>query len=213
MPPSRSVRLSGLELAQPFRRPAQLGVLHLDKFPRGWRKHPFERIPVDAAREVLTSLRLLYRRDRISAKDSAAKIDPRAMQRADGRSIVHAGTAETLRVRQQVGRKPRPLRRDVEEEGLERRIGRMFRNMPEPALGVLAGLNQMIQYGTFASVGHGFLLTYWLCVSQITTGRSVVAPSGIAVKELSQVVVHQLIPAASSSRRATSRHRGQNPPR
>jgi len=65
---------------------------------------------------VLTSLRFLYRRDRISAKDSAAKIDPRAMQGADGRSIVHAGAAETLRVRQQVGRKPRPLRRDVEEE-------------------------------------------------------------------------------------------------
>jgi hypothetical protein len=35
----------------------------------------------------------------------------------------------------------------------------MFRNMPEPALGVLAGLNQMVQHGTFASVGHGVLLT------------------------------------------------------
>src|SRR5262245_62512881 len=106
MPPSRSVRLSGLELAQPFRRPAQLGVLHLDEFSRGWRKHPFERIAVDAAREVLTSLRLLYRRDRISAKDSAAKIDPRAMQGADGSSIVHAGAAKKLGVRQQVGRRP-----------------------------------------------------------------------------------------------------------
>jgi hypothetical protein len=108
---------------------------------------------------VLTSLRLLYRRDRISAEDCAAKIDPRAVQRADGSSIVRIGAAETLRVRQQVGRKPRPLRRDVEEKGLERRIGRMFRNMPEPALGVLAGLNQMVQHGTFASVGHGVLLT------------------------------------------------------
>src|SRR5262250_3741366 len=96
MPPSRSVRLSGLELTQPFRGPAQLGVLRLDQLPRGWRKHAFERVPVDPARKVFTSLGLLYCRDRISAKDCAAKIDPRAMQRADSGSIVRTRAAETL---------------------------------------------------------------------------------------------------------------------
>src|SRR5262245_2846655 len=116
MPPSRSSRLSGLEFTQPFRRPAQLGVLRFDQLTRGWRRHALERVPVDTAREVLTSLGLLYCRDRISAKNCAAKIDPCAMQRADSRSIVRTRAAETLRVRQQVGRKPRPLRRDVEEE-------------------------------------------------------------------------------------------------
>ena len=30
--------------------------------------------------------------------------------------------------------------------------------MPEPALGVLAGFDQMIQDGAFGSVGHGVLL-------------------------------------------------------
>jgi hypothetical protein len=152
--------LSSLELAQPFRRPAQLGVLHLDELPRGRWKQAFERVPVDTARKVLTSFGLLYRRDWISAEDCAAKIDPRAMQGADGSSIVRIRAAETLCVRHQVGRKPRPLRRDVKEEGLERGIGRMFRNMPEPALSVLAGLYQVVQHGTFASVGHGVLLTY-----------------------------------------------------
>src|SRR5262245_62612645 len=120
----------------------------------------------------------MYRRNWISAKDCAAKIDPGAMQRTHGGSIVRTGAAETLRVRQQVGRKPRPLRRDVKEEGLERRIGRMFRNMPEPALGVLAGLNQMVQYGTFASVGHGFLLTYGYVFPKSRLGAPLSRPAG-----------------------------------
>src|SRR5215813_7534269 len=106
MPPSRSVRLSGLELAQPFRCPAQLGVLGLDELSRGWRKHAFKRVPVNTTREVLTSLGLLDRRDRISAEDCTAKIDPRAMQSADGGSVVRIRAAETLRVRQQVRGKP-----------------------------------------------------------------------------------------------------------
>jgi hypothetical protein len=48
---------------------------------------------------VLTSLGLLYRRNRISAKDCGAKIDPRAMQSADSGSVVRIRAAEALRVR------------------------------------------------------------------------------------------------------------------
>jgi hypothetical protein len=91
------------------------------------------------------------------------------MQSADGSSIMSIGATETLRVRQQIRGKPRPLRRDVKEEGLERRIGRMFRDMPEPALGVLAGLDQMVQHGTFASIGHDVLLAaQFVAVGDVT---------------------------------------------
>src|SRR5512138_3740223 len=177
MPPSRSVRLSGLEFAQPLRRPAQLGVLRLDQLARGWRKHAFKSVPVDTARKVLTSLGLLYCRDRISARDCAAKIDPRPMQSADSGSLVCIGPTQTLGVRQQVRRKSRPLRRNIGEEGLERGIGRMFRNMPESALGVLAGLNQMVQHGAFASVGHGVLLTYWYVLPTSLLGAPLSRPA------------------------------------
>ena len=62
-------------------------------------------------------------------------------------------------MRQQVGGKPGALRRDVEEERFHRRVRRLLGDVPESSLGVLAGLDQMVQYGTFASISHGLLLT------------------------------------------------------
>src|SRR5215212_5141562 len=83
------------------------------------------------------------------------------MQCTAGGAIVRIGAAEPLRVRQQVRCEPRALRGDVKEQGLERRVGRMFRHVPEPALSIRAGLNEMVQCGTFRSIEHRVLLFSW----------------------------------------------------
>src|ERR1700752_1540534 len=158
MVPSPLRALRHLELAQALCRAAELRILVLDELACGRRQQAVERVLVDAARERLAPLGFVDDRHRVVAEDRAPQVDPGAMQRAGGGPFVRIRAAEALRIRQQVRREPLALRRNVEEERLHGRVRRMRRNMPEPALRVLAGLDQVVQYGAFASVGHGDLL-------------------------------------------------------
>jgi hypothetical protein len=89
-----------------------------------------------------------------------AQIHPGPVECAGGGALGVSRAPKTLRVRQQVGRKPTTLRGDIKEQGFHRWVRRVFGDVSEATLGILACLDQMVQDGTFTAISHGVSLSY-----------------------------------------------------
>jgi len=76
------------------------------------------------------------------------------MQRADVRPFEIRRAAQTLEVRDQFFSEPLPLRRQVGEERLQRRVAHVVRRRPETALPIRAQIDQVMEHVSFGSFIH-----------------------------------------------------------
>jgi hypothetical protein len=138
-----------MQLSEVQVRLTYLGVATFDKISSGARQRALDRALEGLKGDVVAPLGFGDHSAIVVAAQRASDVHPLSVQRRGSRTIAGLGAAQALGVRQELGG---ALRSPLSGVGKERPQGWIFdefSRMKESPLGVLTGLDQAIQYGSW----------------------------------------------------------------
>jgi hypothetical protein len=139
-----------IQLSQAQMRLTYVGVATFDKISGRGRQRALDRALEGLKGDVVTPLRLGDHGVIVVAAQRASDIHPLTVQCSRSRTVAGLGAAQALGVRQELDGKLRSPLSGVGKKRPQGWIFYEFSRMKESPLGVLTGLDQAIQYGSWA---------------------------------------------------------------